>query len=81
MNQDTFKNITRYINYFTILQNNPTVDYKKLFLKSIIINGAPAIENDENKNCHFTTINNNSFYKPVVRIISNNNLSYCSYNK
>jgi len=64
-----------------MIQNNPSVEYKKIYLQSIIINGAPAIENDENKDSHYTTINNKSYYKPILRIISNNVLTYCSYNK
>jgi hypothetical protein len=83
-NVDAYKNITRYINYFSSIQNNPIFEYKKLFLKSIFINGAPAIdnlENDSNKSSHYITINDKSFYKPVIRIISNDKNCYCSYKK
>jgi len=56
-------------------------------LKNIFINGSPALENKEieeqNKrtNNNFIAINNESFYKPVIRIISNEKVVYCSYKK
>lgn len=75
-----YKNVRRYINYFSILQMNPLISYKQLYLKSIIINGAPAIQNKETSN-HFITINSKSYYKPVIRIISNDKVAYCSYKK
>jgi hypothetical protein len=50
-------------------------------LNSIIISGAPAIDNDENSsNTHYITINKDSFYIPVVRIKSNGKFIYSSYN-
>jgi hypothetical protein len=82
-NINLYKNVTRYINYFSMLQNNPIFDYKRLYLKSIIINGAPAIDNvqsDVKKN-HYITINEKSFYKPVIRLVSNEKIVYCSYKK
>ena len=51
------------------------------------MNGAPAIENleieKENQKTHnnFIAINSESFYKPVIRIISNEKIVYCSYKK
>jgi uncharacterized pyridoxamine 5'-phosphate oxidase family protein len=50
----------------------------------MIINGAPAIENEDMKNSkssHYITINDKSFYKPVLRIISNDKITFCSYKK
>ena len=50
-------------------------------LNNIIISGAPAIDNDENKpNTHYITINKNSYYIPVIRIKSNGKFIYSSYN-
>jgi hypothetical protein len=82
-NINLYKNVTRYINYFSMLHNNPIFDYKRLFLKSIIINGAPAIDNlaKESKSNHYITINEKSFYKPVIRLLSNEKVVYCSYKK
>ena len=77
-----YKNINRYINYFGLLMTNPVFDYKKLYLKTIILNSAPAIDNNEdNGNNNYLTINSKSFYKPVVRIISNDKVVFCSFNK
>lgn len=47
-----------------------------------MINSAPAIDNLNNSVFSpYVTINQNSFYSPVIRIISNGNVVYCSYNK
>ena len=88
---DDFKNIAlkadcknqgRYLNYFTTVQNNPIIAIKKYYLKAIIINGAPAIENSENSMMSpYITINKKSFYCPVIRITSNGKVIYCSYRK
>lgn len=76
------KNQGRYLNYFTTVQNNPIIAIKKYYLKSIIINGAPAIENSENSLMSpYITINKKSFYCPVIRITSNGKVIYCSYRK
>jgi hypothetical protein len=82
-NIDAYKNIIRYINYFSMIQTNPIFEYKKFFLKTILINGAPAIENSENKagSQHYIVINEKSYYKPVIRLISNEKVCYCSYKK
>lgn len=77
----SFKNVTRYINYFSMLQKDPIFEYKNLFLQCLIINGAPAIDNIENSKSKYITINDKSFYKPVIRILSNNKVIYCSYKK
>jgi hypothetical protein len=77
----SYRNVTRYINYFSMLQKDPILEYKKLFLQSLIINGAPAIDNKENSKGHYITINDQSFYKPVLRVISNNKVIYCSFKK
>jgi hypothetical protein len=77
-----YKNITRYINYFGLLQTNPIVEYKKLYLKSVILNSAPAIDNlKDSGNTHYLTIDKESYYKPVIRIISNEKVVYCSFKK
>lgn len=84
-----YKNITRYINYFSMLQTNPIFEYKRLFLKNVIINGAPAIDHPDRiedaksggKNSHYITINEKSFYKPVIRVLSNEKINYSSYKK
>ena len=56
--------------------------FKKYYLQSILINGAPAIDNNENSLFSpYITINKNSFYAPVIRVISNGKLVYCSYKK
>jgi hypothetical protein len=67
-----------------MIQSNPMVEFKKLFLKTMIISGAPAIDNLDNSNStnpHYITINKKSFYSPVVRILSNGKVIYCSYKK
>jgi hypothetical protein len=76
-----YKNITRYMNYFGLILTNPVFEYKKLYLKTIILNCAPAIDNQNDTNDHYLTINEKSFYKPVIRIITNDKVVYCSYNK
>jgi len=69
------------------LQSEPIFEYKKIYLKNIFINGAPAIENleieEKNKktNNNFIAINSESFYKPVIRVISNEKVAYCSFKK
>ena len=74
------KNNLRYLNYFSEIIKSPLIELKKIFLKNIMISGAPAIENDENEeNGHFVTINKNSYYIPIVRIKSNNKYIYSSY--
>ena len=43
--------------------------------------GAPAIDNDENKdNAHYITINKDSYFIPIIRIKSNGKYIYSSYN-
>ena len=75
------KNNIRYLNYFSSIQKSPLITLKKMKLNSIIISGAPAIDNDENSsNTHYITINKDSFYIPVVRIKSNGKFIYSSYN-
>lgn len=74
------KNNLRYLNYFSEIIKSPLIELKKIFLKNIMISGAPAIDNDENEeNGHFVTINKNSYYIPIVRIKSNNKYIYSSY--
>ena len=74
-------NNIRYLNYFSSIQKSPLITLKKVFLKGITLMGAPAIDNDENKdNAHYITINKNSYYIPVIRIKSNNKFIYSSYN-
>jgi hypothetical protein len=52
-----------------------------MLLKSITIMGAPAIDNDENKDStHYITINKDSYFIPVIRIKSNGKYIYSSYN-
>jgi hypothetical protein len=52
-----------------------------MLLKNITIMGAPAIDNNENKDSsHYITINKNSYYIPVIRIKSNGKYIYSSYN-
>ena len=75
------KNNVRYLNYFSQIQKSPLIELKKIFLKNIMISGAPAIDNEENgDNEHYITINKNSFYIPIIRIKSNNKYIYSSYN-
>lgn len=75
------KNNLRYLNYFSQILKSPLIDLKKIFLKNIMISGAPAIDNDENdENGHFVTINKDSYYIPIIRIKSNNKYIYSSYN-
>ena len=87
-NNENFKNIDilsdtknniRYLNYFSAIQKSPLLSLKKLFLTNIMISGAPAIDNKENKDGPFVTINKNSFYIPIIRIKSNNKYIYSSY--
>ena len=74
------KNNLRYLNYFSEIIKSPLIELKKIFLKNIMISGAPAIDNDENvENGHFVTINKNSYYTPIIRIKSNNKYIYSSY--
>lgn len=76
------KNHMRYMNYLSTVQSNPIIQMKKIFLKSILINSAPAIDNSSNTVFSpYITINVNSFYSPVIRIISNGSVVYCSYSK
>ena len=76
------KNNIRYLNYFSAIQKSPLISLKKLFLTNIMISGAPAIDNIENKDSGpFVTINKNSFYIPIIRIKSNNKYIYSSYNQ
>ena len=80
LNSNMINNI-RYLNYFSSIQKSPLITLKKMLLKSITIMGAPAIDNDENKdNTHYITINKDSYYIPVVRIKSNGKFIYSSYN-
>lgn len=82
MNLDLYKNITRYINYFGNILVNPIIDYKNIHLKTIIVNAAPAIDNESDEpNKNYIIINEKSYYKPVLRIISNGKVVYCSYVK
>ena len=75
------KNNIRYLNYFSSIQKSPLITLKKMKLSNIIISGAPAIDNDENKaNTHYITINKDSYYIPVIRIKSNGKFIYSSYN-
>ena len=90
-NNENFKNIDifsdsknniRYLNYFSAIQKSPLISLKKLFLTTIMISGAPAIDNKENIDSGpFITINKNSFYIPIIRIKSNNKYIYSSYNQ
>ena len=74
------KNNIRYLNYFSSILKSPLFELKKIFLKNIMISGAPAIDNEENEiNGNFITINKKSFYIPVIRIKSNNKYIYSSY--
>ena len=74
------KNNIRYLNYFSSIIKSPLLELKKIFLKNIMISGAPAIDNEENENNGtYITINKNSFYIPVIRIKSNNKYIYSSY--
>ena len=75
------KNNIRYLNYFSAIQKSPLISLKKIFLTNIMISGAPAIDNKENKDGPFVTINKNSFYIPIIRIKSNNKYIYSSYNQ
>ena len=76
------KNHIRYLNYFSSIQKSPIITLKKYYLKSIIIIGAPSIENEKNDNKNpYVVINKNSFYCPVLRINSNGKIIYCSYKK
>ena len=76
------KNHIRYLNYFSSIQKSPIITLKKYYLKSIIIRGAPSIENEKNDNKNpYVVINKNSFYSPVLRIHSNGKIIYCSYKK
>ena len=80
INANAINNI-RYLNYFSSIQKSPLITLKKLFLNSVTILGAPAIDNDENKDStHYITINKNSYYIPVIRIKSNGKYIYSSYN-
>ena len=80
INANEINNI-RYLNYFSSIQKSPLITLKKLFLNSVTIMGAPAIDNDENKDStHYITINKNSYYIPVIRIKSNGKYIYSSYN-
>lgn len=80
INANAINNI-RYLNYFSSIQKSPLITLKKLFLNSVTIMGAPAIDNDENKDStHYITINKNSYYIPVIRIKSNGKYIYSSYN-
>jgi hypothetical protein len=81
-NNSDIKNHFRYLNYFSSIQKSPILSFKKIYLKNIIITGAPAIDNIENpSDGPYITINNNSFFSPVIRIISNGKNVYCSYKK
>ena len=81
-NNSDIKNHFRYLNYFSSIQKSPILSFKKKYLKNIIINGAPAIDNIENpSDGPYITINNNSFFSPVIRITSNGKNVYCSYKK
>ena len=80
LNSNVINNI-RYLNYFSSIQKSPLITLKKMLLKSITIMGAPAIDNDENKdNAHYITINKDSYFIPVIRIKSNGKYIYSSYN-
>jgi len=82
MNLDLYKNITRYINYYGNILVNPIIDYKNIHLKTIIVNAAPAIDNESDEpDKKYIIINEKSYYKPVLRIISNGKVVYCSYVK
>ncbi len=75
-------NHIRYLNYYSLIQKNPLMTFKKMYLKSVVINGAPAIENQENsENNPYITINQNSYYSPVLRISSGGKIIFCSYKK
>lgn len=76
------KNHLRYINYFDSIQKNPILTLKKFELKSVLICGAPAIDNLEDGGIGpYVTINKNSYYAPVIRIKSNGKYIYSSYIK
>ena len=81
-NNSEIKNHFRYLNYFSSIQHSPILSLKKIYLKNIKINGAPAIDNIENSSeGPYVTINKNSFFSPVIRINSNGKIIYCSYKK
>ena len=75
------KNVNRYINYFERIKSSPVLKYSKYFLSSIVINGAPAISHpsDLKDKSIYMSIDSKSFYKPVIRIISNGKLVFSSY--
>ena len=80
LNSNMINNI-RYLNYFSSIQKSPLITLKKMLLKSLTIMGAPAIDNDENKDStHYITINKDSYFIPVIRIKSNGKYIYSSYN-
>lgn len=64
-----------------MLQNNPVTEFKKLKIKTLIIEGAPAIGNDSNRDPNFTTVNEKSYYSPVVRIRNATKIIYSSFKK
>lgn len=74
-------NIKRYINYYDTIRNSPILEYKNIYLNCVIVNGAPAIDNNKNENNKnkYISIDNQSFYTPVLRIVSNGKLIYTSY--
>lgn len=81
-NISVYKNILRYLNYFSMIQNNPIFEFKRIFMKSLIISSAPAIENiEKEKKQHYITINDKSFFSPVIRLLANDKVIYCSYKK
>ena len=79
--KQNLKNINRYLNYYESIKISPTIKYTKYYLSSIVINGAPAISHpsDLNQQNTYISIDSNSFYRPVIRIISSGKLIYSSY--
>lgn len=75
-------NSMRYLNYINQITSNPIVDIKQLFLKYIIINGSPAIDNKQNTvSSPYLTIDDHSYYSPIIRLKANGKVIYCSFNK
>lgn len=67
ISQSNHFNTVRYLNYLENLQNT-NFRYEKVYLDSIIINGAPALSNNNDSTSTYLTINESSYYVPVLRI-------------
>lgn len=74
------KNLNRYLNYFERIKNSPMLKYKKYYLSSIVINGAPAISHPNNSDKSiYISIDSKSFYCPVIRIVSHGKMVFSSF--